>query len=191
MIRRLARLTIAVAALIAMAAPAAAEPPAWLFDQIAQFVLERVDEAPVHVAIPPLSDFVPPGVSPERVQVKLRTRSEPPFTGRVPLTVALAVDGQEVKRGVLTVRVNPGGSEPSGEYARYGGGSPNDSGPPLLVERGSLVELVLERGALRVRAQGKAREAGHLGESIRVLNRDSRREVVGRVGEDGRVHVAF
>jgi len=60
-----------------------------------------------------------------------------------------------------------------------------------LVERGQTVRIELERGALRIEAAGEARADGREGEWVEVLNRDSRRKLVGRVGPDGAVHVAF
>lgn len=60
-----------------------------------------------------------------------------------------------------------------------------------LVERGDRVQLVLQTGPLRVSAMGRAQEAGALGDWIRVLNVDSKRELSGRVDAEGRVHVAF
>jgi flagella basal body P-ring formation protein FlgA len=60
-----------------------------------------------------------------------------------------------------------------------------------LVERGQTVRIELERGALRIEAAGEARAAGREGDWVEVLNRDSRRKLVGRVGPDGAVHVAF
>ncbi|MEM9174257.1 MAG: flagellar basal body P-ring formation chaperone FlgA [Myxococcota bacterium] len=60
-----------------------------------------------------------------------------------------------------------------------------------LVERGDRVQIVLQAGALRISAAGKAQEAGALGDWIRVMNMDSKRELSGRVDAEGRVHVAF
>lgn len=60
-----------------------------------------------------------------------------------------------------------------------------------LVERGQVVRLALRRGSLRIEAAGEARADGRAGDWIKVVNRDSRRELVGRVGDDGVVHVAF
>lgn len=60
-----------------------------------------------------------------------------------------------------------------------------------LVKRGDRVQLVLEAGPLRVSAIGKAQESGALGEWIRVMNPESRRELTGRVDAQGQVHVAF
>lgn len=59
------------------------------------------------------------------------------------------------------------------------------------VSRGEMVTLRIERGALRIEALGKAREAGAVGERVRVLNVQSRRELVGVVDDDGVVHVRF
>lgn len=60
---------------------------------------------------------------------------------------------------------------------------------PPAVERGDLVTLVVVGRGLRIEARGKAREDGAVGELIRVSNVHSRRELVGRIGEDGAVYV--
>ena len=60
-----------------------------------------------------------------------------------------------------------------------------------LVERGDRVQVVLQTGPLSVSAMGRAQETGALGDWIRVLNVDSKRELSGRVDAEGRVHVAF
>jgi len=60
-----------------------------------------------------------------------------------------------------------------------------------VIRRGGTVRIRLERGPLRIEAIGRAREDGVLGSPIRILNLESRREIVGIVREDGVVHVAF
>ena len=60
-----------------------------------------------------------------------------------------------------------------------------------VVGRGDRVTLVLESGAIQISGIGRAVEAGAVGDWIRVVNLDSRRELSGRVARDGRVHVAF
>lgn len=60
-----------------------------------------------------------------------------------------------------------------------------------LVKRGEPVRLSLVQGGLRIEATGLARQDGRAGEMVRVENQSSRREVLGRVGEDGVVHVTF
>ncbi|MEZ4218379.1 MAG: flagellar basal body P-ring formation chaperone FlgA [Myxococcota bacterium] len=57
------------------------------------------------------------------------------------------------------------------------------------VRRGEPVRVVFASGALRLELLGKAREDGHPGDRIRVLNPRSRSELVGLVGPDGVVHV--
>lgn len=59
------------------------------------------------------------------------------------------------------------------------------------IERGDRVTIVLQHGPLLIQAQGKAQETGAIGEWIRVVNLDSKREVSGRIDREGRVHVAF
>jgi flagella basal body P-ring formation protein FlgA len=60
---------------------------------------------------------------------------------------------------------------------------------PTLVERGQLVRLVLVRSGLRIEGRGRAVSDGALGERIRVVNTDSRREVMGCVAPDGSIDV--
>jgi len=62
---------------------------------------------------------------------------------------------------------------------------------PQLVMRGQMVPLRFREGALRIRGVGKARQDGRPGERIRVLNVQSRREVVGVVTPEGEVDVAL
>ncbi len=60
-----------------------------------------------------------------------------------------------------------------------------------IVERGDRVTLVLRSGPIEIQAIGRSKEAGAVGDWIRVVNLDSRREISGRVGRNGMVHVAF
>jgi len=57
------------------------------------------------------------------------------------------------------------------------------------VRRGDRVKLRLEHGALVIETAGRAEEEGAEGQWIRVRNLGSMREVLGRVGPDGVVHV--
>ena len=234
---RLVRAWAAGLALVALAAgPAAAtrEPPPWLFEPIFEFVRERLADHPVHIAIPPLDDFALPGVAPERIGLDLRTSAAAPLRGRVPLTLVIRVDGEEVRRGVVTVRIDPletrwvasrrlergervQAADVEARPYQPASGAPGAIADPSqvvglrtrravpegatwrtelvetapVVERGDRVELVLQRGPLRIVGSGKARQEGRPGERIRVLNPSSRREVVGRVSANGVVHVAF
>ncbi|MGF1500247.1 MAG: flagellar basal body P-ring formation chaperone FlgA [Paracoccaceae bacterium] len=64
-----------------------------------------------------------------------------------------------------------------------------DLGPPTLVNRNAIVDLLFQTLALRIRTAGRALDAGGRGETVRVLNLDSRRVVVGRVIGPGQVEV--
>lgn len=61
----------------------------------------------------------------------------------------------------------------------------------VLVARGDVVRLRLRVGPLQVEALGRAREDGRPGDRIRALNVDTRREVSGRVAQDGAIDVSF
>lgn len=54
-----------------------------------------------------------------------------------------------------------------------------DIGPPMLVRRGQSVRIVYARGGLTLTALGTAREDGAFGERVRVVNPDSRMEILG------------
>jgi len=60
-----------------------------------------------------------------------------------------------------------------------------------IVKRGEIVALVIEARGLRVTAQGQAAEDGRRGDTIRVINQMSKREVHGRVEAGGLVRVPF
>ena len=62
-------------------------------------------------------------------------------------------------------------------------------GAPALVERNQIVELAYRRGALTIRAEGRALARGGAGDSIRVMNTVSRSTVTGVVQPDGTVTV--
>ena len=64
-----------------------------------------------------------------------------------------------------------------------------DLGPPLLVRRGRPVELIYAQPGLYVTVLGVAQEDGALGELVRVINAESRRELQGVVS--GSDEVAF
>lgn len=66
---------------------------------------------------------------------------------------------------------------------------PGDIGPPAVVERNALVELVYAAGGLSIRAEGRALARGGAGDRVRVMNLSSRTIVVARLAGDGRAHV--
>lgn len=62
-----------------------------------------------------------------------------------------------------------------------------DLGPPHLVRRGHPVELIYARPGLRITALGVAQEDGALGDLVRVMNAESRRQLQGVVSGPGEV----
>jgi flagella basal body P-ring formation protein FlgA len=63
--------------------------------------------------------------------------------------------------------------------------------PRLAVKRGELVTLVLETAGFRITTQAQASEDGRRGDSVRVVNLSSKREVMGRVEGGGVVRVPY
>jgi flagella basal body P-ring formation protein FlgA len=63
--------------------------------------------------------------------------------------------------------------------------------PPVVVERGAFVQIIAERGPMRLEATGTAREDGRLGETIRVRNSSSLEEIRAEVIGANTVKVRF
>lgn len=64
-----------------------------------------------------------------------------------------------------------------------------DIGPPALVDRNQTVSLLYNVGTLGITTEGRALARGGLGDVIRVMNLSSRTMLLGRIAEDGAVHV--
>lgn len=62
---------------------------------------------------------------------------------------------------------------------------------PVVIQKGEIVNIVVENKKLMVRAKGKAMEKGRVGESIRVKNTLSEKEVFGKVVDDNTILVKF
>ncbi|MEM1383322.1 MAG: flagellar basal body P-ring formation chaperone FlgA [Pseudomonadota bacterium] len=56
-----------------------------------------------------------------------------------------------------------------------------DLGPPTLVARNAIVTMHYRNGGLGIRTEGRALEAGGLGEPIRVMNLSSRLAILARI----------
>lgn len=63
--------------------------------------------------------------------------------------------------------------------------------PEPILHKGQKVEILLEKGGLKIVAPGEALEEGGSGQTIRVLNISSRRVVSARVEHPGGVRVEF
>ncbi len=62
---------------------------------------------------------------------------------------------------------------------------------PPLIRRGEAVTITLAQGRVRLTAAGEAQQDGRAGETIRVRNSASRKEVLCRVTDTGQVQVEF
>ena len=65
----------------------------------------------------------------------------------------------------------------------------DDVGPPAIVNRNQVVDLVFMQGGLRISAEGRALGRGGVGDRIRVMNLASRAALFGTVSSDGSVRV--
>ncbi|MDR2947389.1 MAG: flagellar basal body P-ring formation chaperone FlgA [Candidatus Adiutrix sp.] len=61
----------------------------------------------------------------------------------------------------------------------------------LMVQRGDLVTLVAQQGALTITASGQAKEGGALGDTISILNLSSKKTVTGRIIGPDQVEIVF
>lgn len=228
-------LLLALALVCAAASASASSGEAKVRADLEQYVRARADADSLQIQIPRLSVFdVDRERHPGPLRTELSTRSQPPFRGRVPITVALYAGEHLIKRSVVSVTLGatdrvvvPSRDLRRGELigvddlrmlAVDAARIPVDAlrelesaigqrvkrsvredrvlrasaieGVPV-VERGDRVTVVLESGPLQIQGIGRAQEAGAVGDWIRVLNLDSRRELSGRLDDQGRVHVAF
>lgn len=62
-------------------------------------------------------------------------------------------------------------------------------GPPAIVQRNQLVQMIYQRGALAISADGRALDRGGAGDRVRVMNLGSKQVVTGAIAEDGRIEV--
>lgn len=62
---------------------------------------------------------------------------------------------------------------------------------PIVIEKGEVVNIIAENSRLVVRAKGRALEKGKMGDSIRVKNTSSDREIYGKVVGDNAIFVSF
>ncbi|MEO1291231.1 MAG: flagellar basal body P-ring formation chaperone FlgA [Pseudomonadota bacterium] len=60
---------------------------------------------------------------------------------------------------------------------------------PTLVRRNDIVQIVFRRGALALRSEGRALDAGGIGDRIRVMNLDSRVTVYGSVSGNNMIEM--
>lgn len=62
---------------------------------------------------------------------------------------------------------------------------------PILIQKGELVTIIVENRRLLVQAKGKALEKGRMGETIRVKNVSSEKEIFAKVVGENTVNVSF
>jgi flagella basal body P-ring formation protein FlgA len=62
---------------------------------------------------------------------------------------------------------------------------------PVIIQKGEVVNVIAENKKLMVRTKGKAMEKGKLGDSIKVRNTLSEKEIYGKVVDDNTIVVKF
>ena len=62
-------------------------------------------------------------------------------------------------------------------------------GPPAVLERNQIVQMVFRTGRLSITAEGRALDRAGVGDLVRVMNMGSRQTVTGRVLENGTIEV--
>lgn len=205
-----------------------------LRELLVALVSQRAGVDPSQIAVPSLNDFRLPAEQAAAATLDLSVHESEDFSGPTPVTVVMRQGDAELKRGVVTVRVQrprrilvasrrlgrgvivaasdlswrelpeaQAGREALEDPEQLVGRTtarnisqgqawrPELVTDPPLVARGELVRVQIQSGALRIDALGEARNDGHVGQRLRVLNPDSKREIVGILAADGVVHVHF
>ncbi len=66
----------------------------------------------------------------------------------------------------------------------------SDLGPPAVVERNEIIQLIYKNGSLMITTDGRALDRAAIGDRVRVMNIESRTIVIARVFEDGAAYVS-
>lgn len=106
----------------------------------------------------------------------------------------LAVDRRDLSqapRGVAGDMAEVVGRVASAPIAAYAPIRRDQVTVPAAVRRGDVVLLVAERGGLRITAPGEVHADAGLGEQVRVVNRATRKLLIGRVVDSSTVGVDF
>jgi flagella basal body P-ring formation protein FlgA len=120
--------------------------------------------------------------------------ARPVARGEVLQEADLVVDRQDLSqapRGVVTELASAVGMVARSPLLPHAPIRREQIEPPAAVHRGDVVLLVAERGALRITAPGEVREDAGVGQQVRVVNRGSRKDLVGRVLDASTVAVDF
>lgn len=100
-------------------------------------------------------------------------------------------DLSRVARGIVTNVADAVGMVAQAPLVPYTPLRREQLAPPATVRRGDVVLLVAERHGLRITTAGEVREDAGTGQQVRVVNRTSRKELVGHVVDRNTVAVEF
>jgi flagella basal body P-ring formation protein FlgA len=100
-------------------------------------------------------------------------------------------DLSRVARGVVTELADATGTVAQAPLVPFTPIKREQLAAAAAVHRGDAVLLIAERGRLRITAAGEVREDAGVGQQVRVVNRVSRKDLVGRVIDGGTVAVEF
>lgn len=67
----------------------------------------------------------------------------------------------------------------------------SDIGFPAVVNRNQIVPLIYDQGIVKIATEGRALDRAGPGETIRVMNINSRSTVTARIGMDGAAYVGY
>ncbi len=104
-------LTLLLSWLLAGAPPAIAEEGSadvdarWIEAHIQAFVLPRLPDRPVRVAVPPVADLLPAGMDPDGIEVEISSDAEEPLRGNVPVRIVLRTGDIVVGQRDVTVEI--------------------------------------------------------------------------------------
>jgi flagellar basal body P-ring formation protein FlgA len=148
---------VLIAAAFAAAAPAAAQDVAALLASPKTGAATADDDIPMASVLP---------VSPKKVEVKAAQNLR---TGTVLHSSDLVVEGENKAPLDLFVGMELKRSVYAGAVLK-----PTDVGAPTAIQRNAIVTLEFVRGPLMITTEGRSLDAGAVGETVRIMNLNSK-----------------
>jgi flagellar basal body P-ring formation protein FlgA len=141
----------------------------------------------------------------EKLDITAKPHGKPGASGRVQMDMSITAGSEKLLSFAIHLNVGRPGAPavtPTGGIAALPPIPPVPAGPPvkpaagtafasgeILIQPRQRVEMQVNSGGLKVTAAGEAQQAGKLGQTILVLNVDSKKSVPARVTGPGTVEV--